>query len=170
MIKKFKSVLLLGVSIGIFSCGGDDDSPSVSDDAILSELTDEETIALCEESVASQLDSVESSVAVACYSEALFDSLDDPSLDCETLAAECIAGPVEDVLGEPTDCNDPEEVDLNDMDCTVTVGTLRTCTNETREAFDMIADGVNCENIGERITSFGPSAACNQLDEECPDF
>ena len=191
-MREMGKIVLMSLSVALMSCGGDDDEilpdddmmepdddtgddaddegPQLSGDAVLGNLTDEEAVLLCEESNASLEPAAQSFTISLCYFDAVEASIDDPSLDCEMIAANCIANPSPDVIVELADCTD-SNLTADFANCTASVETLRTCNETQLMNAEMFADGLTCMNFADRIGIISAEVpACTLLETECPDF
>ena len=144
---------------------------SVTDGKALAGLTSGEAMAFYEETNMLLQGGQPSLLEFNCYFMAFQESLGEPTLDCETLAAECIASPPPGLISPPRDCSDPDLATQLGMNCTSDVGTVRTCLRTLIREIESIADGLTCMNLGDRLTGAEVDPpSCMILDESCPGF
>ena len=150
---------------------GENEGISVSDDRALAGLTRDEAVAFCEETNTLLGDGEPSVLVFNCYFMAFQESLGEPTLDCEALAANCITDPPPGLISPPRDCDDPEFATQLGINCTSDVGTVRTCFRTLVGEIERLSDGLTCMNFGDRVNGAEQDPpTCMSLDDECPDF
>lgn len=146
------------------------DSSQANKDKMLSELSQEEVTALCEEYqeyVASEISEAELK-RFACYAVAAAFSGGDANA-CNMIAQECINAPAEENNSglEPDDSSDdcnPDDV----KDCDATVGELEACFSATIDQLNSAAQNASCSTSS--LDDVGSPAACAPLMEKCPEL
>ena len=165
-MRKIEHAVWIGLCFMAVACGLE-----VQGDTVFSELAGDEARAFCEERNSYIRRSESSIVAFNCYFAARQEAAADPSLDCETLAADCIETPTPGTTPFFNDCSDPDLATDLGMNCPLTVDTVRTCFERTADNFELLAaDGLSCMNLAERFTGLPEIPECDAVDNECPNI
>ena len=159
------TALVLGVAAG---CGGDDDGGSgVDSDKPVSEATIEDAMAFCE--YAQAVFSEDDLKKVSCYIEGIFAEAE-LGEDCQTVADQCLDEPFEP---EGDDCAEIDQADLDETPAcasNVTFGEYEVCVAAQADDFAALADTISCDTDPETLFNPPVPAACEQIQEECPDL
>lgn len=106
-----------------------------------------------------------------CYADAFEKSYLKLDLDCETLAADCIANPPQEILSEVDLGCDTATTQNFQQECTATVGDLDGCFASISNLFTVVADGLNCSNVLQRVELFeGNTPDFATTEAKCPEF
>ena len=120
---------------------------------------------LCEWSLGQTQDDF---VRILCFVEAIAESQDDPDVDCETFAEDCIDDSSNTV--DELECEiDPETFGEELPDCAseVTVAELEDCYSAIIGVLQEAADDISCESVPVVDPFQGP---CDDLEDRCPDL
>ena len=131
----------------------------------LGELNEVEYKLLCD--YASQRIFVSEQTSVFCYNEAIRQVSVDDSLDCETIAQNCISSP--ELILSFVDC---DEISLDEVlvDCSIDVELVEACADGYQELWDGISSTVDCSNVRDSLESINRMIPfeCREMDIFCP--
>jgi hypothetical protein len=163
------AMILAGLCVAaVTGCGSDDDDgggtggtgggggsggSGIAADKMLSDLTDDEAMQLCEDNKAALQAILDAACTIIGLGEA-----DEAS--CTTARDDCAAGLAADGGNPVVDCTDPTVVDYGS--CTATVGELQDCKDEVVT----YSNSLDCSQAG----NVPDAPACAQsLQDKCPD-
>lgn len=154
-------VLMLALPL-LFACGGDDGG--TNDERRISSLSTAEAKELCQNLFAGIDNSEWMGVArlVCGISELLQPECVNAHIDA------CVSQTVAALKAEPAQCDDVSDSQTDLASCTVTIGELNTCLDDTISAIAAVGKTLKCENLGTINLSPSLPASCQRIKTACP--
>jgi hypothetical protein len=146
----------------LFACGGDDDGGT--DERRISSLSTAEAKELCQDLLASIDNSEWMGVArlVCGVAELLEPECNNAHIDA------CVTQTLAALKAEPAQCDDVSDDQTDLSSCTVTVGELYSCLQDTISAISAVGKTLKCENLGTINLDPALPPSCQRIKASCP--